>query len=102
MILTPAFPMVPIAGSANAPGLNQNLPCGKPGPPAGRLAYGSPTTLMRGVSLAEPVMSRAFVVVKVGVKGEPVEKVVIPDRFQPSTTIPSGLLLNFFPNFGRS
>ena len=59
--------------------------------PCGTFAKGLLTTLMRAPSLAEPVISRPFVVEKLGVKGAPLEKPVMPDSVQLSVMAPSTL-----------
>src|ERR1700678_2501826 len=73
---TPALPIVPTAGSEKHAGLKNR--------PAGTLLFGlhPPTTLMRGVSEEDPVMSSEGEVVKLGVNGAPVEKVLMPEITQ--------------------
>src|SRR5262245_44317745 len=102
MMFTPALPRVPTAGTLNAAGLKNILAWGNAADPVGILAYGSPTTSMRAPMEGVPVISRLFVVVKLGVNGAPVENPVMPEKFQPSVRMPSALRLNFFPSLGRS
>src|ERR1035441_6812457 len=101
IMLVPAFPMVPTAGSANAAGLKASLPLGSPAP-VGTLAKGFPTTSMRAPSLVDPVISSPFVVVKLGVNGPPLLAVVIPDICQLSAMALRNLLCIACPGLGKS
>src|ERR1035441_6420275 len=98
MMLVPAFPMVPTAGTANAAGLKASLPLGSEGL-VGTLAKGLPTTSIRAPSLVDPVISSPFVL-KLGVKGPPLLAVVIPEICQLSAIALRNLLCIACPGLG--
>src|SRR5438045_9290149 len=103
MILTPALPNDPTAGTENANGLKYFTPCGRPGVPSGTFAYGFPTTSIRAPLVGVPVKSTLLVVLKPGVNGEPELIPVIPEKFQPSVIALTTLLcVSFLPICGTS